>query len=111
MKECKSEVKDWLSESGRRVVLTIHAVPGAARSGVAGMHGDALKIRIKARPVHGKANKELVEFLAEQLDVPGGSIRILAGEGGRRKRVLIEGVSGDRVRSGLGARCTVRGCA
>ena len=94
----------WLSESGKGAILTVHAVPGATRTEVAGLHGDAVKIRIHAPPVDGKANEALVEFLAETLDVPGASVCILAGESGRRKRVLIAGLSGDMVRSGLGLR-------
>jgi len=73
-------------------VLTLHVVPRARRSEVAGRHGDALEIRLAAPPVDGAANEELVRFLAERLSVPRSAISIAAGDTGRRKRVIIEGI-------------------
>ena len=73
-------------------VLTLHVVPRARRSEVAGRHGDALKIRLAAPPVDGAANEELVRFLVERLSVPRSAISIAAGDTGRRKRVIIEGI-------------------
>lgn len=65
--------------------------PGAARTGVAGLHGDALKIRLAARAVDGAANAELVRFLAGTFDVAKRDVTIEAGETSRRKRVRIRG--------------------
>jgi uncharacterized protein (TIGR00251 family) len=71
------------------LVLTVHAQPGAKRSGIAGAHGDALKLRLAAAPVDGKANAELVRFLAEAFGVPARQVTLLRGETSRRKIVQI----------------------
>jgi len=75
----------------RRLTLTLHIQPGARNSGIAGIHGDALKIRIAAPAVDNKANAALIEFLSEALDVPKSAIVIRHGATGRRKVVEITG--------------------
>jgi hypothetical protein len=65
--------------------------PGARKSAIAGIHGDALKIRIAAPAVDNKANAALVDFLSETLDVPRSAIAIRHGATGRRKVVEIAG--------------------
>lgn len=74
------------------MILELHVQPGAARSEFAGKHGERIKIRLAARAVDGKANKALVEFLAEYYRVPKRSVRIEAGLKSRDKRVVIEGL-------------------
>jgi uncharacterized protein (TIGR00251 family) len=71
------------------VTLEIHALPGAKQTAVAGIHGDALKIRLAAPAVDGKANAELMRFLAEAFGVPQRNVALIRGEGGRRKTVRI----------------------
>jgi uncharacterized protein len=71
-------------------VLEIHAQQGAKRSEVAGIHGDALKIRIAAPAMEGKANAALLAFLAEVFGVPGKNVTLIRGARGRRKTVRIE---------------------
>ncbi len=73
--------------------LAVHVQPRAKASAVAGRHGDAVKIRLAAPPVDGAANEELVRFLAEALGVPRSAVRIARGHTGRRKTVVIEGLS------------------
>ena len=70
--------------------LEIHVQPGAKESEVAGVYGDALKIRIAAPPVEGQANAALIAFLAEVFGVPKRNVKIIRGESGRRKTVRIE---------------------
>jgi hypothetical protein len=70
----------------------LHIVPRAARSAVAGRHGDAVKIRIAAPPSDGAANDELIRFLAEQLRIPRSAIAITSGTSSRRKTVAIAGM-------------------
>jgi uncharacterized protein len=74
------------------VIITIRVIPRASQSGVAGMRGDALLVRLNAPPVEGAANTELVEVLAAALKVPKRSISIVAGERSRLKRVLVTGI-------------------
>jgi uncharacterized protein (TIGR00251 family) len=65
--------------------------PGAKRTEVAGLHGDALKIRLAAPPVEGKANQALIAWLAEVFAVPERRVRLLRGEKSREKVVEITG--------------------
>ncbi len=71
------------------LLLVCHLQPNASRSEFAGLHGDALKIRIQAPPVEGKANTELVKFLAKAFGVGKRDIEIISGELNRHKRVRI----------------------
>ena len=80
----------WRRDEQGAVVLTLHVQPGAKRTEVTGTHGDALKIRLAAPPVDGKANAELLRFLAEAFGVPLRSVSIARGETSRRKSVRIE---------------------
>jgi len=77
--------------------ITVHVVPRARRTEVAGRHGDAIKIKLAAPPVQGAANAELVRFIAERLRVPRDAVTIRGGAAGRRKTVAIEGVAADVV--------------
>ena len=83
----------WISESDEGVIITIHAVPRAANDAVQGLHGDALKIRLHAPPVDGKANEALVSFLSQKLNIPKSNIALKSGTNQRRKIVLIAGIS------------------
>lgn len=78
---------------GGSLLITLHVQPGARRTEVAGLHGDALKIRLAAPPVEGKANAKLVEFLAESFAVPARAVRVVRGEKSREKVVEIAGSS------------------
>ncbi len=56
-----------------------------------------MKIRIKAPPVEGAANKELIRFLAEHFAVPRSSVELLSGAGSRHKRIAIQGLSANQI--------------
>jgi uncharacterized protein (TIGR00251 family) len=73
-------------------LLTVHLQPGAKTSGVAGFHGDALKIRVAAPPVDGKANAALLDFLAKWLQIPKSALHLKSGQTARRKVVRVEGI-------------------
>ena len=79
------------------MVLTIHAQPNAKCTECAGLHGDALKIRLASLPVDGAANEALCRFLSEQLGVPMSHVIIRAGHGSRRKRVLVKGMTAQHI--------------
>ena len=72
------------------LILTLHVQPGARRTEIAGLYGDALKIRLAAPPVDGKANAELVRFLAGAFGVAQRAVTLLRGETSRQKTVRIE---------------------
>jgi uncharacterized protein (TIGR00251 family) len=73
----------------QRLVLTVHVQPNAKLSAVAGHHGDALKIRIAAPAVVGKANTALIDFLHQWFNLPMANITIKRGASSRRKVVEI----------------------
>lgn len=91
----------WLVADGRGVTLRLHIQPGAKKTEVAGPHGEALKIRLAAPPVDGKANAGLIEFLADRLGVAKASVSLVSGESSRAKRVRVEGVDPSVVRDRL----------
>lgn len=86
-----------IRNSAEGVLLTIHVQPNAARSTCAGLHGDALKIRISSPPIDGEANEALCRFLSEQLAVPISQVIIRAGHSARRKHVLVKGMTTGQV--------------
>src|SRR3979411_1885452 len=73
------------------IELSVFCQPKAARSALIGMHGGALKAKVKAPPVEGRANHELLELLARALDVPRGRLTLVSGEQSRNKRVRVDG--------------------
>lgn len=91
----------WLVADGKGVALRLHIQPGAKKSEVVGRHGAALKIRLAAPPVDGKANACLIEFLADQLGVAKSLVRLVSGESSRTKRVRIDGIDPARARGAL----------
>lgn len=83
----------WLRADGDGIVLTLHIQPGAKKTEVAGRHGDALKIRLAAPPVDGKANEALIAFLAKALGVPKANVELVSGQTSRAKRLRVAGVA------------------
>ncbi len=77
-------------DGGQRLTLTLHIQPGAKRTEAAGLHGDALKIRLAAPPVEGKANAALLQFLAGTFNVPLRLVTLKQGIKSRRKVVEIQ---------------------
>ena len=81
--------------------LAIKAIPNAPRNAVVGWLGDALKIKIHAPPVEGRANEALCEFLAEILGVPGRAVTVLRGDTSTRKIIHIAGLKTEAVKARL----------
>lgn len=79
----------WLREDAGGLVLALHVQPGAKRTEVAGLHGDALKVRLAAPPVEGRANAALLRFLADAFGVPLRGVTLLRGAASRDKLVRI----------------------
>ena len=80
------------------VVITVRVIPRAGRSGLTGTRDGALLVRLNAPPVEGAANEELIEVLADALDVPKRAVTIVSGERSRTKRVRVTGLAADRAR-------------
>ncbi|HLV95554.1 MAG TPA: DUF167 domain-containing protein [Candidatus Acidoferrales bacterium] len=82
-----------IDERDGGVTFAVRVVPRASRNSIEGEHAGALKVRLTAPPVEGRANEALRRLLAERLNVPLGAVRIVAGEANRTKRVSVAGVS------------------
>ncbi|TAH45504.1 MAG: YggU family protein [Betaproteobacteria bacterium] len=79
------------------IILSLHVQPAAKQTGFAGLHGDAMKIRLAAPPVDGKANAALCAFLAQFCGVPKSAVTLLSGETSRAKRVRVQGAAPEAV--------------
>jgi uncharacterized protein (TIGR00251 family) len=86
------------SESGS-VRFAVRVVPRARRDAIDGEWQGALKVRLAAPPVEGRANDALCRFLAACLKIPASAVRIVSGERGRTKRVEVRGVSAGQIRA------------
>lgn len=75
-----------------RALLKLRIVPNARRNEVVGEHGDAVKLKVAAPAVEGKANEALLEYLAELLEVPRRTVSLSAGEKSRDKSIVVEGL-------------------
>lgn len=87
-----------LKDSGQEVTFAVKVVPRARRDEIAGVEGTAVKVRLNAPPVEGKANEALVKFLAAELGVRRADVEILRGETARHKLVRVRGVTAGRLR-------------
>jgi len=84
-------------ESNGAVTIAVKVVPRASKNQIAGIVGDAVKIRLNAPPVEGKANDALIAFLADALGVHRAQIEIVTGHTSRHKVVRVRGVGAQEV--------------
>ena len=75
------------------MTIDVRVVPRAKTTAFAGVRDGALVIRVAAPPVEGAANDAVIAFLADRLQIPRRSIRIVSGESSRRKRIELAGVT------------------
>jgi uncharacterized protein (TIGR00251 family) len=93
----------FLAESGcleddsdhNGVQVRIHVQPRASKNGFAGIHDGAIKLRITAPPVDGKANALIIEILAKMFKVPKSAVLLTSGQQSRQKRFRVTGISMD----------------
>ena len=85
------------------VVIAVHEQPRAGRTQSTGRHGDALKIRVAAPPVEGRATEAARVALAAALGVPDATVTLVAGERSRLKRFRVAGLSAAEARVRVGA--------
>ena len=88
---------------GDALLLSVAARPGASRSAVQGLVGDALKVAIQAPPEQGKANKALTAFLAKALGLRKAQVTLASGASSRNKTLRIEGLDEAGLRARLEA--------
>ena len=91
-------MNEWfrLAADGR-ITLNLHIQPGAKKTEFAGLHGEALKIRLAAPPVDGKANEALIKFIAEVLHLPKSAVSLKSGQTSRRKVLEVIGARPEAV--------------
>lgn len=91
-------MSDWFRAAGDgRITLTLHIQPGAKKTEFAGLHGDALKIRLSAPPVDGKANEALIKFIAATLHLPKAAVNLKSGQTSRRKVLEVSGTTTEAI--------------
>jgi uncharacterized protein (TIGR00251 family) len=81
-----------IRETSEGVSFQVRVIPGASKNGVAGIQDGALKVKLTAPPVEGKANRACVEFLAGLLGVRRSALAITSGEKSRKKTVSVTGL-------------------
>jgi uncharacterized protein len=91
-------VRELFDDSGDGVVvLRVHAQPGAGRTAVQGVHGDALKVRVAAPPEKGRANDACTALVAELAGVKPAAVSLTSGATSRAKRFTVTGVEVDEL--------------
>ena len=73
-------------------VLRVHAQPGAGRSGIVGRHGDALKVKVAAPPVDGRANEAIITVLSDAFGLKPAQVSLVSGPSSRSKRYRLDGI-------------------
>jgi len=80
----------FFKETSDGIAITVYIQPRSSKNSIAGIYGNALKIKLTAPPVEGAANKMCIEFLAKQLGVSKSSLSIVSGHSSRTKRILLK---------------------
>jgi uncharacterized protein (TIGR00251 family) len=88
-----------ISVQGERVIVEVHVLPRATRSAIIGLHDGRLKLALRAPPVDGAANEELIAFFAAALGVARRAVTLVRGEKSRQKTLAITGVREEQVRA------------
>jgi uncharacterized protein (TIGR00251 family) len=83
----------WCSALPGGIRLAVQITPNAKKTEVIGVLDDALKLKLQAQPIEGKANDALVRFLAEVLKVPRSAITITHGQTSKKKLLEIKTAS------------------
>ena len=78
-----------IDEDKSGLIFDIYVQPRSGQNRIVGLHADALKVKIKAPPVEGAANKMCIAVLAKALNVPKSALEIVSGHTARTKRVLV----------------------
>lgn len=85
----------WASDAQGAAEIRVHVQPGARRSGIAGVHGDSVKVAVREKATEGRANRAVCVLLAEVLGVPASRVDVAAGNRSRRKRIRVEGITAE----------------
>jgi uncharacterized protein len=86
-----------VQERAGAVIIPVRVQSRASKDEIAGEIGGAMKVRLRAPALDGRANEALIEFLAQLLKTPRSAVRILSGERSRTKRIEISGVTRQQI--------------
>ncbi len=92
---------ECIHETENGIYLNVHVQPGASKEGVCGLHGDAIKLKVRAQAREGEANNACIKMLSDMLKVPRSSMEITMGYQSRSKRIFIKGVAMQHVKESL----------
>lgn len=98
----------YLHEASGGTRIDLYVQPGAAREGLAGIYDGSLKLRLRAPAQDGKANRAVLDFFSELLDLPKQRVAMTSGQGSRRKTVLISGITPTEVAQSLSSIITTQ---
>ena len=90
-----------ITDAKKGAAFAVRVVPRAKKSEIAGQVGEAIKVRLTAPPVNGKANETLIALLAEKLGVGKSQVEIVAGAASRNKMVCVLGLTPTEVEARL----------
>jgi uncharacterized protein (TIGR00251 family) len=101
---CAGVSRGYITSTEEGILLNLRISPGARRSSIEGFYGkSALKLKVAAPPVNGKANAEAERFLAKLLEISRSNVAVVRGTSSRDKAVLVHGVGEDKVQKLLSA--------
>ena len=89
-------------KESKSILIQIKLIPNAFKDVILGWEEGRLRIRVQAVPEKGKANKHLLQYLADQLEIAPSRLTIVSGKTSRIKRIRIEGLSEDELHQKLG---------
>lgn len=89
----------FIQQKDNGCILILYIQPNSSKNEIVGLFNGALKIKIKAPPIDGKANAEIINYLSEVLSIPKKNISLEKGETGRNKRVRIKMLAAEDLRN------------
>lgn len=81
----------WYTQQSETITINVYVQPGAKQTQIAGVHGDAIKIRLASVPIEGRANEALLKYVAQLFDVPQRQVALKRGHKSRHKTIVIDG--------------------
>ncbi len=90
-----------ITERGEYICIQVRLQPRASRNGFGGVSGDSIRVRLTSPPIDDRANRQLIEFLSDELDFPASRIVLLSGQKSRSKVVGFKGISKEELSHAL----------
>ena len=78
------------------VIVDIHVIPNASRTQADGAHDGALRVRLHAPPIDGKANSALIAWLADTLNISKRHVELIRGQTSKRKQLRVNAAACDK---------------